>query len=44
MPNAALVLKRLEALLTDEFSKDLLKGALGALTQPNVATRAQHFC
>ena len=42
MPYDALV-KRLEARLPDQFSRDLLKGALAALTQENVATRAQHF-
>jgi hypothetical protein len=42
MPDEALV-KRLEARLPDQFSRDLLKGALAALTQENVATRAQHF-
>jgi hypothetical protein len=42
MPDDALI-KRLEARLSDQFSRDLLKGALGALTQDNVATRAQHF-
>jgi Predicted pPIWI-associating nuclease len=42
MPDAELV-KRLEARLTDQFSRDLLKGALAALSQENVATRAQHF-
>lgn len=42
MPDDALV-KRLEARLPDQFARDLLKGALGALIQDNVATRAQHF-
>src|SRR4051794_35017453 len=42
MPDEALI-RRLEARLPDQFSRDLLKGALGALTQDNVATRAQHF-
>ena len=42
MPDDALI-KRLETRLPDQFARDLLKGALGALTQDNVATRAQHF-
>lgn len=42
MPDDALV-KRLEDRLPDQFARDLLKGALGALAQENVATRAQHF-
>jgi hypothetical protein len=42
MPDEELV-KRLKALLPDEFSQDLLDGALAALNQKNVATRAQHF-
>ncbi len=42
MPNEELV-KRLKACLPDKFSEDLLNGALAALTQDNVATRAQHF-
>jgi len=37
------LLKRLESRLQDDFSRDLLRGALAALTQDNVATRAQHF-
>jgi Predicted pPIWI-associating nuclease len=42
MPDESLV-KRLEARLQHDFSRDLLRGALAALTQKNVATRAQHF-
>ena len=42
MRDDALV-NRLEGRLPDEFSRDLLRGALDALTQENVATRAQHF-
>jgi hypothetical protein len=42
MPDVDLV-KRLEGRLQDDFSRDLLRGALAALTQDNVATRAQHF-
>jgi hypothetical protein len=42
MPDDILV-KRLEARLQDDFSRTLLRGALAALTQENVATRAQHF-
>lgn len=42
MPDNASV-TRLEARLPDQFARDLLTGALGALTQANVATRAQHF-
>lgn len=42
MPDDALV-KRLEALLPDQFAQDLLTGALNALNQQNIATRAQHF-
>ncbi len=38
-----LLVKRLEARLSDQFSQELFRGALGALTQKNVATRAQHF-
>lgn len=34
---------RFEAYLPDVFAKTLLMGALAALTQENVATRAQHF-
>jgi hypothetical protein len=42
MPDDSLI-RGLEALLSDEFSKKLLKGALGALAQETIATRAQHF-
>jgi hypothetical protein len=42
MPDDGLV-KRLKGRLQDDFSRDLLRGALAALTQENVATRAQHF-
>jgi len=42
MPDEGLV-KRLEGRLQDDFSRDLLRGALAALSQDNVATRAQHF-
>lgn len=42
MPDDRLI-KRLTARLPDKFSEDLLNGALSALTQENVATRAQHF-
>ncbi|MCF2524932.1 hypothetical protein [Bradyrhizobium sp. G127] len=42
MPNDDLV-KRLEGRLQDDFSRDLLRGAIAALDQENVATRAQHF-
>jgi hypothetical protein len=42
MPDDGL-LKRLEIRLQDDFSRDLLRGALAALKQDNVATRAQHF-
>jgi hypothetical protein len=42
MPDDALI-KRLEYHLPDQFARDLLKGALGALAQENTATRAQHF-
>ncbi|WP_166299296.1 hypothetical protein [Bradyrhizobium sp. 2S1] len=42
MPNDDLV-KRLESRLPDDFSRDLLRGAIAALAQQNVATRAQHF-
>jgi hypothetical protein len=42
MPDDELV-KQLEARLQDDFSRDLLRGALAALAQENVATRAQHF-
>jgi hypothetical protein len=42
MPDGDLV-RRLERRLQDDFSRDLLRGALAALTQDNVATRAQHF-
>jgi len=42
MPDDTLI-KRLEDHLPDQFARDLLKGALGALTQENIATRAQHF-
>jgi Predicted pPIWI-associating nuclease len=34
---------RLEASLPDDFSRYLLRGALAALTQENIATRVQHF-
>jgi hypothetical protein len=37
------LVKRLEGRLQDDFSRDLLRGALAALIQDNVATRAQHF-
>jgi hypothetical protein len=42
MPESGLV-KRLEGRLSDDFSRALLRGALAALAQENVATRAQHF-
>src|SRR5712671_1983140 len=42
MPDDALV-QRLRARLPDEFSQNLLQGALDALTQQNVNTRVQHF-
>lgn len=42
MPDDGLV-GRLEASLPDDFSRNLLRGALAALTQDNVATRVQHF-
>jgi hypothetical protein len=42
MPDDGLV-KRLEGRLQDDFSRDLLRGAIAALAQENVATRAQHF-
>jgi hypothetical protein len=42
MPDKELV-KGLKACLPDKFSEDLLNGALAALTQDNVPTRAQHF-
>jgi hypothetical protein len=42
MPDDGFV-KRLEGRLQDDFSRDLLRGALAALAQENVATRAQHF-
>jgi hypothetical protein len=42
MPDDGLA-KRLEGCLPDKFSRDLLRGAVAALTQKNVATRAQHF-
>ena len=42
MPDDALV-KRLAARLVDQFSQDLFRGALAALTQENAAVRAQHF-
>jgi hypothetical protein len=42
MPDADLV-RRLQGRLQDDFSRDLLRGALAALTQENVTTRAQHF-
>jgi len=41
-PDDGLV-ERLEASLPEDFSRALLKGALAALTQDNVATRVQHF-
>jgi hypothetical protein len=37
------LVQRLKARLTDDFSRDLLQGALDALTQKNVNTRVQHF-
>lgn len=42
MPDSDLV-KQLEARLHDDFSRELLRGALAALTQENATTRAQHF-
>jgi hypothetical protein len=42
MPDERLV-KRLEGRLQDNFSRGLLRGALAALVQDNVATRAQRF-
>jgi hypothetical protein len=42
MPDKGLV-KRLASRLQDDFSRDLLQGALDALTQKNVKTRVQHF-
>jgi len=42
MPNAELV-ERLRAHLQNDFSRELLQGALDALVQPNVNTRIQHF-
>ncbi|MCA1411052.1 hypothetical protein I6F30_07690 [Bradyrhizobium sp. NBAIM20] len=42
MPNEELI-RRLEGRLQDDFSRDLLRGAIAALAQKNVATRAQHF-
>ena len=42
MPDADLM-EQLDSRLQDDFSRDLLRGALAALTQQNVATRAQHF-
>jgi hypothetical protein len=42
MPDDGLV-TRLEGRLQDDFSRDLLRGAIAALAQKNIATRAQHF-
>jgi hypothetical protein len=42
MPDQELV-EKLKGRLSDDFSRDLLQGALAALVQENVATRAQHF-
>jgi hypothetical protein len=42
MPDDGLV-KRLEGRLQDNFSRGLLRGAIAALAQENVGTRAQHF-
>src|SRR5258707_1421057 len=42
MPDDALI-EKLKARVPDDFSRDLLQGALDALTQKNVNTRVQHF-
>jgi len=42
MPDHGLI-KRLQVRLRDEFARDLLQGALDALTQKNVNTRVHHF-